>query len=267
MALLASRRISCIGGGPTAVLVRALSSGTSLNEGIFVVGGNGFVGGAICKKAVEMGVRVASLSRSGRPSRNEDWMDSVDWRVGDALNPQTWEEEFKRGEYTSVVGSIGAFGSDEFMERMNGDCNISAAEVAKRSDSVKRFVFISVHQYNFPSFVLRGYFNGKRRAEKAAMDCFPEAAAILQPGMIYGTRHVPDSSTSIPLNYIGVPLETVLETAAPLAGFPVLGPLLAPPISVDVLAEAVVGAASPNSKVHGIIPVSDIKTLAQISAR
>lgn len=258
-----TRRSNCLIRGPTNIFKRVLSTEEPHNEGIFVVGGNGFVGCAVCKAAVARGVRVASLSRSGRPSHNEAWMDSVEWRVGDVLDPKTWQEDFKAGEFTSVVSSVGAFGSDEIMEKMNGDCNISAAEVASQSDSVKRFVFISVHQYDLPSFILKGYFNGKRRAERAAMERFPGAATIFQPGMIYGTRHIPNSSTSIPLDYVGMPLETVLKTISPLASLPILGPLLAPPISVDILAEAVVTAASPATNMHGIITVNEIKKITQ----
>ena len=36
-------------------------------------------------------------------------------------------------------------------------------------EGVKRFVFVSTAESNFPDFVLKGYFNGKRRAEQAIL--------------------------------------------------------------------------------------------------
>jgi uncharacterized protein YbjT (DUF2867 family) len=52
---------------------------------ILVLGGNGFVGTAICKLAVAQGISVVSLSRSGRPSILESWVDQVTWISGKLL--------------------------------------------------------------------------------------------------------------------------------------------------------------------------------------
>jgi len=54
----------------------------SLGVQILVLGGNGFVGTAICKRAVAQGISVVSLSRSGRPSNLESWVDEVTWISG-----------------------------------------------------------------------------------------------------------------------------------------------------------------------------------------
>ena len=35
------------------------------------------------------------------------------------------------------------------------------------------------------------YFNGKRRAEQALLDAYPDKGVVLRPGFIYGTRAVP----------------------------------------------------------------------------
>jgi hypothetical protein len=165
-----------------------------------------------------------------------------------------------------VVGSIGAFGDNAFMEKMNGDCNIAAVEQASASSTVSRFVFVSVHQYQFPSWFLNGYFNGKRRAEASATAAFPDSAVILQPGMVYGTRHLPDSDKTIPLTYVGRPLEVFLNVLSPLSSVlnavPVVGTgiasLMAPPIEVGVLADAAVSTALPTSTASGILDVAAI---------
>ncbi|KAM0934496.1 putative NAD-dependent epimerase/dehydratase, NAD(P)-binding domain superfamily [Dioscorea sansibarensis] len=49
---------------------------------IVVLGGSGFVGTAICKAAVSKGIKVVSLSRSGRPSYSDSWVDQVTWVAG-----------------------------------------------------------------------------------------------------------------------------------------------------------------------------------------
>lgn len=53
---------------------------------ILVLGGNGFVGTAICKRAVAQGISVVSLSRSGRPSILESWVDQVTWISGKCIS-------------------------------------------------------------------------------------------------------------------------------------------------------------------------------------
>uniref|UniRef100_A0A6N2KR73 NAD-dependent epimerase/dehydratase domain-containing protein n=1 Tax=Salix viminalis TaxID=40686 RepID=A0A6N2KR73_SALVM len=44
-------------------------------ERVVVLGGSGFVGSAICKAAVSKGIEVISLSRSGRPTYPDSWID------------------------------------------------------------------------------------------------------------------------------------------------------------------------------------------------
>jgi hypothetical protein len=193
-------------------------------------------------------------------------MEQVEWIKGDALAPETWKDAFHAGDYTAVVGSIGAFGDNAFMEKMNGDCNIAAVEQAAASSTVGRVVFVSVHQYQFPSWLLSGYFNGKRRAEAAAVAAFPDSSVILQPGMVYGTRHLPDSDKTIPLTLVGRPLEVLLNMLSPLASVlnavPIVGSgvasIMAPPIQVDVLADAAISTALPSSTVTGVLDVASI---------
>ena len=75
------------------------------------------------------------------------------------------------------------------MEKVNGDANINAVSHCIRS-GVERFTFISTVENNLPDFVLKGYFNGKRRAEAAVCDAYPETGTVLRPSFVYGTRKV-----------------------------------------------------------------------------
>merc|ERR1712176_9259 len=84
------------GTGGFASLCYRFSSSTAdssedqvLNK-VVVVGGNGFVGSAVCRAAVQFGAQeVVSVSRSGAPKADQlaksDWAQRVTWLKGDAL--------------------------------------------------------------------------------------------------------------------------------------------------------------------------------------
>ena len=44
---------------------------------LFVVGGTGFLGKAICRNALNRGMQVVTLSRSGTPAHVEDWAKEI----------------------------------------------------------------------------------------------------------------------------------------------------------------------------------------------
>lgn len=55
---------------------------------LLVIGGNGFVGSNILQRAVQKGIEVRSLSRTGKPQwQDVPWIDQVDWHRGDVFNP------------------------------------------------------------------------------------------------------------------------------------------------------------------------------------
>lgn len=71
---------------------------------------------------------------------------------------------------------------------------------------IPRFVYVSTVENNLPSFLLSGYFNGKRRAEEAVRDAYPSSGVVLRPGFIYGVRGVdlPGAGrVGIPLGIVG----------------------------------------------------------------
>ncbi|KAF7976348.1 hypothetical protein HWV62_7094 [Athelia sp. TMB] len=62
---------------------------------ILVVGGNGFIGSAVCKAALARGMDVTSISSSGVPYRtpaghSPAWAAGVNWQKADALAPATY---------------------------------------------------------------------------------------------------------------------------------------------------------------------------------
>ncbi|CAA2974323.1 uncharacterized protein At1g32220, chloroplastic-like isoform X1 [Olea europaea subsp. europaea] len=131
-------------------------------EKLLVLGGNGFVGSHVCKEALDRGLAVASLSRSGRSSIQEPWANRMTWHQGNLLSTDSWKDALKG--VTSVISCVGGFGSNSYMYKINGTANIDAIRAASE-EGVKRFVYISAADYGVVNYLLRGYYEGKRAAE------------------------------------------------------------------------------------------------------
>ena len=86
---------------------------------------------------------------------------------------------------------------------------------------------------------------------------------MLRPGFIYGKRKV--DGFEIPLELIGEPLERFLAVVEnftkPLSSLPASDLLLAPPVSVDDVAYAVVNAVI-DDDVFGVFTIEQIKEAA-----
>ncbi|CAI9772310.1 unnamed protein product [Fraxinus pennsylvanica] len=231
-------------------------------EKLLVLGGNGFVGSHVCKEALDCGLAVASLSRSGRSSIQEPWANRVTWHQGNLLSTDSWKDALKG--VTSVISCVGGFGSNSYMYKINGTANINAIRAASE-EGVKRFVYVSAADYGLVNYLLRGYYEGKRAAETELLTRYTYGGIILRPGFIYGTRRV--GSMKLPLGVIGSPLEMVLQHAKPLSQVPLVGPLFTPPVNVTAVAKVAVRAATDPVfppgliDVHGIIRYSQQKSV------
>jgi len=87
---------------------------------ILVVGGNGFIGSAVCRTAVAKGLEVISVSSSGNPYRTPKghspaWTSKVDWQKGDALEPGSFAHLFSG--VGAVVHSLGTLMEDGAYKR------------------------------------------------------------------------------------------------------------------------------------------------------
>ncbi|CAL1376231.1 unnamed protein product [Linum trigynum] len=229
-------------------------------EKVVVLGGSGFVGSAICKAAVAKGIDVVSLSRSGRPTLPGSWVDQVTWVPGDVFYAN-WDEVLPGA--TTVISTLGGFGNEEQMQRINGEANIVAVNAAK-DYGVPKFILISVHEYNLPSFLLSsGYFTGKRKAESEVLSKYPSSGVVLRPGFIYGKRRV--DGLEVPLDLVGEPWEKALGAVSnlirPLSSLPGSDLVLASPVSVNDVALAVINAIG-DDDVFGVLTIEQIKEAA-----
>lgn len=229
-------------------------------EKIVVLGGSGFVGSAICRAAVNQGIEVVSLSRSGRPSYNDAWVDQVIWIAGDVFYAD-WDGLLNGA--TAVVSTLGGFGTNEEMEKLNGEANVLAVNAASNA-GVQKFIYISVHDYNFPDvFKNVGYFTGKKRAEAEVLGKFTTTGTVLRPGFIYGKRRV--NGFDVPLDIIGEPVERLLAATQtftrPLNSLPGSDFFLASPVNVDDVAFAVIKALT-DDDVFGVQTIEQIKEMA-----
>ena len=76
---------------------------------VLVVGGSGFVGSHVMRTALSHGgLRVASVSRGGRPATAAPELKGAEWLQGDASNP----DDLRRvlAEVDGVVSCLGGFG-------------------------------------------------------------------------------------------------------------------------------------------------------------
>ncbi|CAL1385225.1 unnamed protein product [Linum trigynum] len=223
-------------------------------EKLLVLGGNGFVGSHILREALDRGLSVASLSRSGKSSLHDSWANNVTWYQGNLLSPDSLKDALDG--VSAVISCVGGFGSHSYMYKINGTANINAIRAASEK-GVKRFVYISAADFGLANYILRGYYEGKRAAEAELQAKFPYGGIILRPGFIYGTRGV--GSLKLPLGVIGSPMEMVLQRAKPLNQLPVIGPLFTPPVDVNAVARVALRAATDPVFPPGIIDVDGIQ--------
>lgn len=234
---------------------------------VVVLGGNGFVGSAVCKEAIQQGLIVTSINRSGPPAVSEPWVDEVEWVNADVFDESSWAYTLPGA--SAVISCIGGFATTAAdMERICGDATIAAVGAAVEA-GVTRFIFVSVHDYNIPEFLKEksGYFSGKKRAEEAVLLQFPLGGTVLRPGFIYGSRLVSELGVSIPLELVGEPIQKILAMGmdSPFGGLvkaikplPASDILLAAPVSVEAVAMAALKCVS-GAQQLGVVDIDAIQ--------
>lgn len=102
--------------------------------------------------------------------------------------------------------------------------------------------------------VLGGYIKGKRMAEEALFQHFPNSGVALRPGIVYGSRAITNSVT-LPLNLLFGPVDLMLQRvdSKKLSGIPVVGGAFVPPVDVNKVGKVAMRAATDDSFPAGIV--------------
>ena len=185
---------------------------------VVVYGGNGFVGTRVAEQLAKQGACTVCLSRSGyKPIHLKDlpWSENVRWCKGDASQPCTQ----LLPSADAVVLLVGAapvptFSQQAFDDQvfMNGTTNVNAINAAAEA-GIKRIVLLGAKIPMLMNTDRFGYVKGKRMALEAAR-AFSElsdqhTAIVIQPGVIYGTRHLKNGK-SIALGSVMKPLSYLM---------------------------------------------------------
>ena len=219
---------------------------------LLILGGNGYIGQAICRAALQSSAFdvVRSLSRTGEPQQDKAGLSRVEWASGDVFDTPALRDVIS--DVDIVVSVIGAFGSNEYMQRVCGDATIGAVNVAREGGKVSTFGFVSSAQVYDGSAALRlplnapmyGYFQGKRRVEDELLKSFPDGHVILRPGFVYGPRNV--GGKILPLQYVGGPIDFVGRNLGPISSLlqavPFVGKELSSMVPVECVASAMIGS-------------------------
>mmetsp|Transcript_60937 Transcript_60937/g.70764 ORF Transcript_60937/g.70764 Transcript_60937/m.70764 type:complete len:242 (+) Transcript_60937:87-812(+) len=231
---------------------------------IIIFGGNGFVGSRVTKYAVEAGWNTIVACRSGAPSAAqslEPWAHKAQYISIDALSrSQVFECLDDHPDTYAIVSCIGALTTANMEgRRLNGDATINMAAGLFERKAIRKLIFVSAADMQPVNRVLKGYYQGKRAAEKAILENLGDRGVVLRPGMIYGTRNVSIGGVSVPLpiGIVGAPMKTIFQPIHKVAPFGIL----TPPVSVDDVAKACVWGAE-EASVHGKYDVYGINDLA-----
>ena len=108
---------------------------------IVIFGGNGFVGQNIAKSLLDKyanSIKIISVNRSSAPTSGPlVWSlhkSQVTWHRSDVFNPSSYAEILSGAD--CVISCIGAFGSNEFMEKINGDANVLAVSESYKAGEI-----------------------------------------------------------------------------------------------------------------------------------
>lgn len=217
---------------------------------ILVTGGNGFVGRAVCAMAVERGLDVASLSRTGAPLVTSGALQQVEWLRGNVFDGAVLEQALSGVD--AVVHSIGISREHpsrrESFRMVNGDAAIAVGDAARKA-GVGTFVFLSAGEK--PPWAHEEYLSSKRRAELAlAKLC--ERLVVLRPGLVYGPERKLATFVAQVLRVSGFVHKATRESAA------------ITPIHITTLARAVLRALS-DPGARGVVEAPRLATFAEVA--
>ncbi|KAI9293885.1 NAD(P)-binding protein [Neoconidiobolus thromboides FSU 785] len=177
---------------------------------VLILGGNGYLGQRLCKKGIENGLKITSLSRSGLPKitngKIEAWMNEVNWQKGDLLNLNSYSHLLSNQD--TIIHSVGAIFDFNYKPLVSNEWNKVMKEGIRNGNQVREMNFVSVknlleelkkHQNiqslfylsatNFlPEILTKDYISSKKASEqRILLDQNTDFVKkfIVQPGLMY----------------------------------------------------------------------------------
>lgn len=238
---------------------------------LLIFGGTGFVGSRIASLALADGWKVTSLSRRGTPADGS--LPAVDWRCGDATEPDAARFILEEGGYNAVVHAIGLLFEGDANKYVSGSGSVPSA--GSTYDKVTRqtaqeaiaaaaelcapgpaggppaFLFCSAAEagwtFTAPVGWLERYLVAKRAVEASLLAESRLRGIILRPSLVYSLDRplaLPSVAAFYAANAIGLPF-------------------VDRPVSVDTLAAAAVRAIGDPS-VAGVQRYPQMEALAKM---
>lgn len=236
-----------------------------MQKSLLVFGGNGFVGSHICKYAVQQGIKVYSVSRSGKPKQPERVLREVEYLKGNALDQSSYSEIIPQVD--AVVHSIGVLIDSRTplniinkyegsYEQMNRDTALRICELIHGQN--KTFVYMSAERGMFFS---PRYLSTKREVETyLSQNQNQIPSCVVRPGFVA-------SKEQTDKRVLGVLIDTLWKQDAlyQKLGLSKFSETFVPSRSLDVnviAKAAVLGAFNPDFRGR-TLDVNDIERAAQ----
>lgn len=211
---------------------------------LLVLGGNGFVGRAVCKAALNKGWTVTSISRSGAPEKITGQLQDVKWMKGSALETEKLVPVVKENAViVNCIGTLVETGPHRTYEALNYGSMASCIKAVKEADmdnaSSKHIIgYVSAATFDpLTRSLLSNYYSTKHRAENDLLTWAEETpsgtAIVFRPGLIYGWDRPATVFISLLFRIL-----TLFSSS-----------LFPPPVNVNRLADSIVHAVEhPKSK-------------------
>ena len=139
---------------------------------ILLIGGNGFLGESLIKKALEKGINVSYLSRN--KIKNSELYD-INWIQADIFNIDKINIEKK---FDIAIHLVGTIKNKNMYDRLNTQSVAKSIELCTKFN-INKLVYISANGG------FKDYFNSKKQAEE-----FVKSSSlnylIVRPGLMYG---------------------------------------------------------------------------------
>lgn len=193
-----------------------------MTKSVTIFGGHGFVGTHIAKQLIESDIAVTCVSRRGECPQhlnNQDWAKSVTWQAGDASRADS-QLLAQSGVVITVIGSppLPTFTKTAHQRQLlaNGLAN-QALITDCESAGVNKLIVLGAQIPFFLNFDWFAYNKGKQISLDAAKQFCQKSeengATVIQPSMIYGTRHT-QSGTAIPMTWLFKPVSKIFPSIA-----------------------------------------------------